>query len=240
VYLYQQIKLDPELEIVPRTFIFGDVDRVFTTPAMTIDDDSETPVSSISAEIKLIITDLTAVLATDPDVRGRLQIVYVPQSAGLTTQMYRAADLTEQIATAEMTDIDLSQLKFAINGVLSISSMSKANHLLQQDIGAENCFSFGLAIPEISLFKTYGYDPYNYYKYYPEIRQMIDALLSGRFTTTDTNSCQVLVDELLGTDEHMVLAEYIFYLACQSHVSQTYRQQSVWTRMSILNVAGVG
>ena len=90
------------------------------------------------------------------------------------------------------------------------------------------------------MFKQYGYDPYNYYKYYPAIRQAIDYLLVGYFTPNDPSLCRSLIDTLLGTDEHMVMAEYVFYAACQSHVSQTYLQKSLWTQMSILNVAGVG
>ncbi len=236
ITLYQEIKDNPGLDFVPRTFIFGEI----ASPDLTTDEEPDLTARSSSEMISRLITSLAAVFASDPDLRGKLQVVYVPQSAGLTNQLYCAADLTEQIATAGMADVDLSQLKFAIGGVLSISSMSKANHLLQQSVGAENCFSFGLAIPEIAMFKEYGYEPENYYKYYPEIRSAIDALLSGKFTPEDADLGQSVVNLLLGSDEHLVLADYVFYRACQIHVAQIYRQPSVWTRMSILNVAGVG
>ena len=118
--------------------------------------------------------------------------------------------------------------------------MSKANQLIKQTVGEDNYFSFGLAIPEIALFKEYGYDPNNYYKYYPEVQQTIDSLLAGKFTPGYPAACRDLIDHLFGMDEEMILADYVFYLTAQAHVSETYRQQSVWTRMSIMNVAGVG
>lgn len=237
ITLYRQIKENPAIEIVPRTFIFGDVAEI-APPDFGADNSIEELVSA--RIISLLILALAETCASDSDVRGRLQVVYVPQSAGLNELMYRAADLTEQIATAGMDDVDLGQLKLSINGALSIGSMGKANHLLQQAVGTDNCFSFGLAIPEIALFREYGYNPYHYYKYYPEIRQAIDLLMVGQFTAQYPGICRTLVDVLLETDEHMVLADYVFYRACQSQVSETYRQPSLWTRMSILNVAGVG
>ena len=250
ITLFNQIKQNPGINILPRTFIFG-----MGTPQHSIatehgagsrsdchkgheyhHDQQET--DSNLATLALI-KSLAKILAADPDVNGKLQVVYVPESAGLTSQMYAAADLTQQIATAAMEDIDLSQLRATINGVVSIGSLGKTNYWLQQIVGEHNCFRFGLAVPEIALFKEYGYDPYNYYKYYPQIRQAIDYLLAGYFTPNDPSLCRSIIDTLLGTDEQMVLADYIFYAACQHHVSDTYRQASSWTQMSIMNVAGV-
>jgi glycogen phosphorylase len=255
ITLYHRIKENPQRDILPRTFIFGDTDELESAafvpdrhsetmvppnglPSAPAIDDTAAPIENQT--ISILIASLAETLAADPDVRGRLQVVYIPRSAGLTNQMCCAADLTEQIATAGMEDVDLSQLKLSVNGALSIASMGKANHLLQQAVGPDNCFSFGLAIPEIALFKEYGYDPYNYYKYYPEIRQAIDSLMSGLFTSRYPGICRSLVNMLLDTDEHMVLADYVFYRACQARVSEIYLQASLWTRMSILNVAGVG
>jgi glycogen phosphorylase len=230
VTLFNRIKANPNLDFVPRTFIFGDVEAL--APA--------TVGSQEDRVILLLIKSLAKILADDLDVRGRLQVVYIPQSAGLNEQLYAAADLTEQITMAGMEDFELSKLKFAANGVLSIGSLGQANQIVQQTVGVDNYFSFGLAIPEIALFKEYGYDPNNYYKYYPEIRQAIDGLLSGEFTPEYPAACHSLIDNLFGTDEQMILADYVFYLTCQAHVSEIYRQKSVWTRMSILNVAGAG
>ncbi len=230
VTLFNRIKANPDLDLVPRTFIFGDI--------------GETETEAVGAKdrrvILFLIKSLAKMLATDPDVNGRLQVVYVPHSAGLSDQIYAAADLTEQIAMAEMEQLDLTKLKFAVNGALSIGSVGQANQSIQQIVGADNYFCFGLAIPEIALFKEYGYDPYNYYKYYPEIRQAIDGLLAGKFTPDYPGVCRDTIDHLFGTDEHMVLADCAFYLTCQAQVSAAYRQKSSWTRMSILNVAGVG
>lgn len=250
ITLFNQIKQNPGINILPRTFIFG-----MGTPQHSIaTEHGASSRSDCQARLEYhheqqetdsnlatlaLIKSLAKILAADPDVNGKLQVVYVPESAGLTSQMYAAADLTQQIATAAMEDIDLSQLRATINGVVSIGSLGKTNYWLQQIVGEHNCFRFGLAVPEIALFKEYGYDPYNYYKYYPQIRQAIDYLLAGYFTPNDPSLCRSIIDTLLGTDEQMVLADYIFYAACQHHVSDTYRQASSWTQMSIMNVAGV-
>ena len=250
ITLFNQIKQNPGINILPRTFIFG-----MGTPQHSIATEHgagsrsdchkgheyhhEQQETDSNLATLALIKSLAKILAADPDVNGKLQVVYVPESAGLTNQMYAAADLTQQIATAAMEDIDLSQLRATINGVISIGSLGKTNYWLQQIVGEHNCFRFGLAVPEIALFKEYGYDPYNYYKYYPQIRQAIDYLLAGYFTPDDPSICRSIIDTLLGTDEQMVLADYIFYAACQHDVSDTYRQASSWTQMSIMNVAGV-
>jgi glycogen phosphorylase len=223
ITLFCQLKDNPQLDIVPRTFIFGHVGELAPDP-----------------DLLIIIQSLAAILAQDPDVSDKLQVVYVPHEANLSEQMCRAADLTEEIATATAEDLDLNKLKFAANGVISIGSLGKTNYFVRETVGAENYFSFGLAIPEIKLFQAYGYDPYNYYKYYPEVRCAIDYLLTGALTPEDPHKSSTLVNMLLGADTQMVIADYVFYLSCQNRVSEIYRQPSEWARMSILNVAGLG
>jgi glycogen phosphorylase len=246
ITLFNQIKQQPGINILPRTFIFGNLGELEPIPqsgghanGSNLDRDGQSPPNP-NREIISLIQSLAQVLARDPDVNGKLQVVYVPNSAGLSSQMYAAADLTQEIAAAAIEDVDLSKIKAAVNGVLSIGSLGKTNYWLQQSVGEQNYFCFGLPIPEIALFKEYGYDPYNYYKHYPEIRQAVDGLLTGYFTPDHPTLCQSLIDTLFGTDDRMILADYIFYITCQARVSATYRQQSLWTKMSILNVAGVG
>ncbi|PSB54174.1 hypothetical protein C7B77_18995 [Chamaesiphon polymorphus CCALA 037] len=240
INLFDRLKQNPGIDILPRTFIFGDASVLQSPEIDSAVEASHSLVSDIERrETIALIESLGRVLAADPDVCDKLQVIYVPESAALTNQMFAAADVTQQIATATTEDVDLGELKAAINGVISIGSLGKTNTWLQQIVGAENCFRFGLAIPEIALFKEYGYDPYNYYKHYPQIRQAIDWLLSGHFTPDAPGLCKSIVDKLMGTDEHMVLADYMFYMACQSLVSETYRHQATWTHMSIMNVAGV-
>ncbi len=246
ITLFNQVKQQPGINILPRTFIFGDLGEIEPISqsggyanGSELDEDGQ-PQADSNREIITLIQSLARVLARDPDVNDKLQVVYVPNSAGLTSQMYAAADLTQEIAAAAVEDVDLSKVKAAINGVLAIGSLGKTNYWMQQAVGEQNYFCFGLPIPEITLFKKYGYDPYNYYKHYPEIRQAIDCLLTGYFTPEQPNLCQLPLDRLFGTDEQMILADYIFYVACQARVSETYRQPSLWTKMSILNVAGVG
>ncbi len=242
ISLFNQIKQDPSIDLLPRTFIFGnlgELESIELAPDLELAADCPVPIDTSRAIISLI-QSLAQILAADADVNGKLQVVYIPNSAGLTSQMYAAADLTQSIAAAAIEDLDLSKLKATVNGVLSIGSLGKTNYWLQQLVGEQNYFCFGLPIPEITLFKDYGYDPYNYYKHYPEIRQAINALLTGYFSPEQPRLCQSLIDHLFGTDEQMVLADYIFYMVVQSRVSEAYRQPTIWTKMSILNVAGVG
>ncbi|WP_310490237.1 glycogen/starch/alpha-glucan phosphorylase [Chamaesiphon sp. VAR_69_metabat_338] len=232
INLCDRIKQHPVNEILPRTFIFSEPEsHLFATQS----DDIANERRSILA----LIESLASVVAADADLRDKIQVVYVPAAVGLTSQLYAAADLTEQIATAAWEDIDLSKQIAAINGVVSIGSLGKTNYWLQQVVGTENCFRFGLAIPEIALFKEYGYAPDNYYKYYPQIRRAIDTLHVGYFTPNEPDLGRTIVELLLGADEAMVMADYIFYAACQAQVSQTYHQTALWTRMSISNAAGV-
>lgn len=229
ISLYARFKRTPQSEIVPRTFIFsGDL-------ASAEGEDTHSNADAILG----LIDSLAQIVAADADVRDKLHVVYIPPSLGLESQLYAAADVWESIATAVVEDIDLRQLQGSANGAISIGSLGKTNYWLEQCVGAENCFRFGLAIPEIELFKEYGYDPYNYYKNYPQIRRAIDALLAGHLTPNEPSLCRSIVNSLLGSDEHLVLADYIFYVAAQERVSNTYRQISTWTQMSILNAAGV-
>jgi glycogen phosphorylase len=254
INLIDRLEQNPQLEVVPRTFIFADLTA--STLATKIDPIASDRSLAISAQIQyhqiqqqlaadrhrtiaVSIEALATTVAANPLLSGKLQIVYIPAAAGMINQLYAAADLTEQIATAAMEDLDLGKLQATINGVLSIGSLGKTNYWLQQTVGEHNCFRFGLAIPEIALFKEYGYDPYNYYKYYPQIRRAIDCLLAGYYTPNDPSLCRSIIDTLLGDDEHMVLADYIFYAACQAQVSDTYRHTALWTQMSIMNVASV-
>ncbi len=251
ISLFDRLKQHPDLDILPRTFIFADLGEIQSIEDLAEDQNSQLPtpnpqlptptqLPNHNLAILALIQSLAKILAADPDVNGKLQIVYIPAAAALTRQLYAAADLTQEIGTATIADVDLSKLKAAVNGVLSIGSLGKTNNWVQQTVGAENYFSFGLAIPEIALFKEYGYDPYNYYKYYPNIRKAIDALLAGYFTPSDPTLCRSIIDGLLGADDHMVLADYIFYVTCQARIAEVYRQKSMWTQMSILNVAGLG
>jgi glycogen phosphorylase len=234
INLSNRLKQYPGSKMIPRTFIFGDVDAdaVSDLAAAVVD-------ANLKQSIIALIKSLAKIIAADRDLCGKIQVVYVPDAKVWATKLYAAADVTEQIATAAIEDIDLTQMQATINGAISIGSLGKTNYWLQQIVGEGNCWRFGLAIPEIELFKEYGYDPVNYYKHYPQIRQAIDYLLAGYFSASEPSLGRAIVNTLLGADEQMVMADYIFYAACQAHVSETYDRASRWTQMSILNVAGV-
>ncbi|WP_310411787.1 glycogen/starch/alpha-glucan phosphorylase [Chamaesiphon sp. OTE_8_metabat_110] len=231
INLGDRLKQYPGSKMVPRTFIFGDLDAV-PAPETAVD-------ANLQRSIIALIESLAKIIAADRDLCGKIQVVYIPDAQAWTSKLYAAADVTEQIATATIEDIDLTKMQATINGVIAIGSLGKTNYWLQQLVGEDNCFRFGLAIPEIELFKEYGYDPINYYKHYPQIRQAIDYLLAGYFSASEPSLGRAIVNTLLGADEQMVMADYIFYAACQAQVSATYDRAAQWTQMSIFNVAGV-
>jgi len=232
INLIDRLKQSPDSTTCPQTFIFGELVPSALEPTTAVDEE-------LNRSIIELIRSLANIIAADRDLCHKLQVVYIPAAAEWAHQLYAAADVTEQIATPAIEDVDLTKLQATINGVISIGSLGKTNHWLQQMVGEDNCFRFGLAIPEIALFKEYGYDPYNYYKHYPQIRQAIDYLFAGYLTPHEPNLGRSIVNTLMGADEQMAIADYIFYAACQAHVSATYEQPSLWTQMSILNVAGV-
>ena len=127
-----------------------------------------------------------------------------------------------------------------MNGALTIGTLDGANIEIREEVGPENFFLFGLTAEEVYNLKSSGYNPRDYYESNEELREAIDLISSGFFSGGDSNLFKPLVDNLLHHDEYLVLADYQSYIDCQEQVSQAYRDQQEWTRMSILNVARMG
>jgi glycogen phosphorylase len=148
--------------------------------------------------------------------------------------------LSEQISTAGKEASGTGNMKFCMNGALTIGTLDGANIELREEIGAENFFLFGLSAEEVLAQKARGYRPMDYYAANPQLREVIDLLRSGFFTRGDTAVLQPLMDNLMQYDPYMLFADFASYLECQDRVSAAYRDPEEWTRMAILNTARSG
>ena len=224
--LLKRIQRQPDLEIVPRTFIFGGK----AAPGYRM--------------AKLIIRLIHAVgeaINADPLVRGRLRVVFLPDfSVKLGHRVYPAADVSEQISLAGKEASGTGNMKFAMNGAVTIGTLDGANIEIREEVGAENFFLFGLTAAEAEERRRKGYRPRDFYEANEELRGVLDALSSGEFSHGDRELFAPLVGSLLDRDEYMLLADYQAYVDCQEQVSAAWQDQEHWTRMSILNVARVG
>jgi starch phosphorylase len=154
--------------------------------------------------------------------------------------IYPAADLSEQISTAGKEASGTGNMKFAMNGALTIGTLDGANVEIRQQVGAENFFLFGLTAAEVEELKLQGYSPGRYYESNPHIGEAIDQIRSGYFSRGDGELFRPLVDNLLNHDPFLLLADYQSYIDGQDRVSSAYLDQNLWVRMSILNVARMG
>ncbi len=227
ITLYNRIKHNLDIDITPRTFIFGG---------------KAAPGYFMAKLVIKLINSVGDVVNNDPDVRDRLKVVFIPDYNVTNSQpVYLAADLSEQISTAGKEASGTGNMKFSLNGALTIGTLDGANVEIRQEVGEENFFLFGLTTPEVQDLKASGYNPWDYYNSNPQLKEVIDQISSGYFSHGDYNLFKPLVDSLLyHGDNYMLLADYQSYIDCQDWVSQLYRDQETWTRMSILNTARMG
>lgn len=226
ITLYNRLKANPDLDITPRTFIFGG---------------KAAPGYYMAKLIIKLVTSIADVVNHDPDVRGRLKVFFLEDyNVKYAQRVFPAADLSEQISTAGKEASGTGNMKFSMNGALTIGTLDGANVEIREAVGADNFFLFGLNVDEVKAKKAGGYNPWDYYNSNDELKLVIDRIASGFFSHGDTNLFKPLVDSLLYQDQYLLFADYQSYVECQDAVSQAYRDQDHWTRMSILNVARVG
>jgi starch phosphorylase len=226
ITLYNRIKKDPGKDIVPRTFIFGG---------------KAAPGYLMAKRIIKLINSVAEVVNNDPDVAGRLKVVFFPDfNVKNAHHVYPAADLSEQISTAGKEASGTGNMKFSMNGALTIGTLDGANVEIREEVGPENFFLFGLSAGEVDDRKARGYNPRSYHESNPDLREAIDQIQSGHFSRGDKELFRPLADNLLNHDPFMLLADYQSYVDCQDQVSSAYRDQERWIRMSILNVARMG
>lgn len=221
ITLYQQMKAEPSNKILPRTFIFAA---------------KAAPGYRMAKLIIKLINNIAEVVNHDPDLEGKLKVIFLPDfNVTLAEKIYPAADISEQISLAGQEASGTGNMKFALNGAVTIGTLDGANIEILEKVGSDNFFLFGLTSDEVFSLKKNGYFPLNYYHRIPELRQAIDAITDGTFSRGDRSLFQPIVDELLQRDKYMLLADYSSYLKCQERVDSAFREPENWTRMSILN-----
>ena len=226
VTLYNRLKAGRGAAVTPRTVIFGG---------------KAAPGYMMAKLIIKLINAVADVVNRDPDVSNSLKVVFFPDFNVKNGQrVYPAADLSEQISTAGKEASGTGNMKFSMNGALTIGTLDGANVEIREAVGPDNFFLFGLTAEEVSELKASGYQPRGYYESSPELREALDLIGSGHFSNGDRDLFRPLVDSLLTRDDYLLLADYQAYLDCQDRVSHAYRDQKHWTRMSILNVARMG
>nr|WP_298723770.1 glycogen/starch/alpha-glucan phosphorylase [uncultured Steroidobacter sp.] len=224
IALYHRLRSDPNAEIQPRTFIFGG---------------KAAPAYHMAKLIIKLINSVGDVINRDPAVKDRLKVVFLPNFNVTNGQrVYPAADLSEQISTAGKEASGTGNMKFSMNGALTIGTMDGANIEIRQEVGAENFFLFGLTAEQVAQTKLRGYRPREHMT--PELQEVISLINSGFFSRGDTELFRALTEGLLWHDPYLVFADFESYSECQLRVSQAYRDVDHWTRMSILNSARSG
>jgi starch phosphorylase len=226
ITLYQRLRHDPGREVVPRTVIFGG---------------KAAPGYHMAKLMIRLATGVAHVVNDDPVVAGRLKVVFYPDfNVKHAHDIYPAADLSEQISTVGKEASGTGNMKFMLNGGVTIGTLDGANVEIREAAGAENFFLFGLTVEQVAALRAGGYRPRDWYGRDPELRAAIDAIASGMFSRGDAAVFRPLVEHLLDDDSYLLLADYRAYLDAQAAVDVAWRDPARWTRMSILNTARSG
>ncbi len=223
---YHRLRSDPNLEVTPRTFIFGG---------------KSAPGYYMAKLMIKLINAVGSVINHDPLVRDRMKVIFVPNFNVRTGQsLYAAAELSEQISTAGKEASGTGNMKFMMNGALTIGTLDGANVEIREEAGAENFFLFGHTAAEVARFKHEGYDPIHFYEANTELQAVIELIRDGFFSRGDGELFKPLVENLLWHDPYLLFADFESYVNKQMEVDQAYADREGWSRMSILNTARSG
>jgi len=226
ITLYNRIKDNPKINMVPRTIIFaGKAAPAYYQAKMVIK----------------LINSIADVVNNDTNVGDKLKVVFLKNySVTLAEKIIPASDLSEQISTAGFEASGTGNMKFALNGALTIGTMDGANIEIREEVGKENIFIFGLLANEVEKLKQKGYNPKEYYKRIPELKRVIDMIANDYFKTNEPGIFSDIIGGLMNVDYYCLFADYQSYIKTQDKVSQLYLNQDAWTKKSILNVARIG
>jgi starch phosphorylase len=188
-----------------------------------------------------LIHSVAEVVNRDSETSPFLKLVFMPDyNVKNSRRIFPAADLSEQISTAGKEASGTGNMKFGLNGALTIGTYDGANIEIREEVGAENFFLFGLRPDEVTERNALGYRPRDHYESEPRLRAALDLIASGFFSEGDRSLFRPIVDSILERDDYMVCADFASYLDCQEQVERAYRDREGWTRMSILNVSRMG
>lgn len=226
IAMYMDIKSNPKIDFLPRTFIFGA---------------KAAPGYYMAKLIIKLINNVGNIINNDPSIDGKIKVVFLPNyRVSLAERIFPAADLSEQISTAGKEASGTGNMKFALNGALTIGTLDGANIEIAEEVGDENIFIFGLKVEEIEELKRRGYNPREYYENNPKLKSVIDLISCGYFSTENPSIFKPIIDSLMNHDEYMLFADFQLYYDKQQEVSQVYKDYDRWTKMAIKNVANMG
>jgi starch phosphorylase len=224
--LYLRLKRNPSMDMAPRVFLFGG---------------KAAPGYFMAKRIIRLIHAAAETINNDPQVDGRIKVVFLPDyNVKHSMFVYPAADLSEQISTAGKEASGTGNMKFTLNGALTIGTLDGANVEIRSLVGEENFFLFGMNVHEVHELWRQGYHPRGVYESNPVLREVLDRLDSGDFSRGDQGLFRPIVENLLHDDPFLVLADFAAYDDCQQRVSAAWQHPEHWTTMSILNTARAG
>ncbi len=225
--LYRRLLQQPDLDIVPRVFVFAA---------------KAAPGYDLAKNIIRAINVIGARINTDARLKGKLKVAFLPNyRVSLAEKIIPAADLSEQISTAGKEASGTGNMKLALNGALTIGTLDGANVEIKEEVGDDNIFIFGLTVEEVEALKARGYNPWDYYNHDEELRAIIDWLGSDYFTPQEHGAFSQVHGSLMhGGDPYLVLADFRSYSDSHARVDAAYRNPAQWARMAILNTARVG
>lgn len=225
--LYKRLLDNPDLDVVPRVFIFGA---------------KAAPGYHMAKQIIFALNKIADKVNNDERIQGKLKVVFLPNyRVSLAEKLFPAADISEQISTAGLEASGTGNMKFAINGALTVGTMDGANIEMAEEIGEEHMFIFGLSVAEVKSVKANGYNPFDYYYSNPELKFVLDWLDTDFFTPGQAGILSDIKHSLLGGgDEYLCLADYASYCTAHANIDTMYRDQSLWAEKTILNSGAMG
>jgi glycogen phosphorylase len=226
IALYNRLRRDPASAAPPRTVILGG---------------KAAPGYRMAKLIIRLVHGVAGVVNADPAIKGRLRVAFLPDYSVKNSQrIFPGADLSEQISTAGKEASGTGNMKFVLNGALTIGTLDGANVEIREEVGPENFFLFGLTAEGVERLRAEGYAPRSFYEADPELKEALDQLAAGVFSPGDPGLFRPLVEDLLTSDPFLVLADFRAYVDCQEQVARTWGDPESWTRASVLNVARAG
>ena len=227
MHQYFELKSNPQAKFTPRTYIFAA---------------KAAPGYYLAKLIIKLVNDIASVVNHDPAMKDRMNVVFLPDyRVSLAERIIPAADLSEQISTAGTEASGTGNMKFQLNGALTVGTLDGANVEIRQEVGDENFFLFGKTVEEVEAFRRAGYNPWDVYNANPAVRRVLDAIKNNFFNLDQPGLYQPIWDTLLTHgDRYLVLAEFDAYVECQAKISQVFENPERWARMCILNIANSG
>ena len=233
MYLYNQLKDNPEMDFYPRTFVFG----------------AKAAAGYYNAKMTIkLINSVADVVNNDPAINGKIKVVFIENYRVSNAELiFAAADVSEQISTASKEASGTGNMKFMLNGALTIGTMDGANVEIVEEVGKENAFIFGLSSDEVIKYENFGgYDPNEIFNNDPDVRRVLMQLINGTYSPNDPDRFRTLYNSLLNTlstakaDTYFILKDFRSYADAQKQVEKAYRDEKGWAKSAILNVACSG